>query len=115
MRNAVGKALGSSSRGGSAPGLPERQMDLWLPCDGVPNQLGVDMKPPPEPLMGTRGGGTVRGVAVGSTPALAGSGAPGVASTIDAGAVCVTGAKGIVAGGDMRGRTATSGMPSASA
>ena len=86
-----------------------------LPCVDVPGQLGVDVKPPPEPEMGTRGGGTVTGVGILIAPASAGSGTPGVASATADGAVCVTGTKGIVAGGVISGRMADSGIPSASA
>ncbi len=46
-------------------------------------QLGVEVNPPPDPVAGISGGGTVSVVAVGveSTPGPSASGAPGTART----------------------------------
>ncbi len=88
-------------------------------------QLGVEVNPPPDPVTGISGGGTLSGVAVGleSTLGSSASGAAGTARTTGGKSGGATGgpisganrAKALVSGGNMRGTMAASGMPSASA
>ena len=96
-----------------------------LPCSGAMRQLGVEVNPPPDPVTGISGGGTVSVVAVGveSTPGSTASGAPGTARTTGGNSGGATGGpiseanlvRALLSGGSMRGTMATSGMPSASA
>ena len=79
-------------------------------------QLGVEVNPPPEPVTGISGGGTVSVVGVGMESM---SGGPGTARTTggnNGGSVSdarLTSA--LLSGGNMRGTMAASGIPSASA
>ena len=83
------------------------------------------MNPPPDPVTGIRGGGTVSGLVVGlaSTLGSAASGAPGCARTTGGNLGGVTAgpisdarrARAALSGGNTRGTMAASGMPSASA
>lgn len=92
---------------------------------GKTRQLGVEVNPPPEPVTGINGAGTVSVGVLGSksTAGSAGFGIPGSANTaagksggassgpMSAGRV----ARGPPSGGNMRGTIAASGIPSASA
>ena len=102
----------------AAPGA-ELLLDglTWqLPGPKARRQLGVDVNPPLEPVMGTCGGGTESAVGLGVENAF---GAPGTARTTGGNTgglmfeVKLTCA--LLSGGNMRGTMAVSGMPSASA
>ena len=60
-----------------------KRLAWQLPCPDAVRQLGVEANPPPDPVAGISGGGTVSLVAVGteSTPGSAASGAHGTART----------------------------------